>query len=160
VINSYGKVIDTVPAGSVPAAIGINGATNKIYVFDLGGFVVGIGATSRGVTVIDGATDMTTTAPAGVGSNSVAVDQVRNLIYVANGNANCLTVIDGKTNTSVTTGSIGNGAKDIAVDVLTGRVYVMKAYPSASEVAVFSGGSSRFPVPLLDELTGPVNGIR
>ena len=57
--------------------------------------------------------------------------------------------------TSATIGSIGNGANDVAVDVLTGRVYVMKAYQSASEVAVFSGVGSRFPLPLLDELNGP-----
>jgi hypothetical protein len=49
-------------------------------------------------------------------------------------------------------------AVNIAVNVLTGRVYVMKAYPSALEVAVFSGVGSGFPLPLLDWLTGPVKG--
>jgi YVTN family beta-propeller protein len=158
VIN--GAVIGTVPAGSVPVAIGINATTNKIYVVDAGGFVVGVGNTPSGVTVIDGVTGLTIALPIGNSPDSLAVDQVRNLIYVANGNVNCLTIIDGKSNTSATIGSIGNGASDVAVDVLTDRVYVMKLYPSASEVAVFSGLSSRFPLPLLDQLTGPVNGIR
>ena len=67
---------------------------------DLGGFVVSVGNTPSGVTVIDGVTDTTITVPAGNSPNSVAVDQVRNLIYVANGNVNCLTIIDGKTNIS------------------------------------------------------------
>jgi len=33
---------------------------------------------------------MITTVPTGITPNTVAVDQVRNQIYVANGNANCL----------------------------------------------------------------------
>jgi hypothetical protein len=130
----------------VPVAIGINATTNKIYVVDLGGFVVGVGNTPSGVTVIDGVTGMTIALPIANSPDSLAVDQVRNLIYVANASA--------------TIGSIGNGANDVAVDVLTNRVYVMKAYPSASEVAVFSGLATRFPLPLLDQMIGPVSAIR
>jgi DNA-binding beta-propeller fold protein YncE len=131
-----------------------------MYVVDLGGFVVGVGSTPSGVTVIDGATDTTTAVSAVISPSAAAVDQVRNLIYVTNPIGNCLIIIDGMTNASTSTGNIGFGAYDIAVNVLTGRVYVMKAYPSASEVAVFSGVGSRFPLSLLDWLTGPVNGIR
>jgi len=44
------------------------------------------------------------------------------------------------------------------VNVLTDRFYVMNN--AGSEIAVFSGVGGRFPLPLLDELTGPVNGIK
>ncbi len=113
---------------------------------------------SNDVTVIDGATDATTTVPAGVAPNTVAVDQVRNKIYVVNLDGNCTTIIDGKTNTSTTIGNIGNGAADLAVDVLTNRFYVMNN--AGSEIPIFSVAGGPFPIPLLDELTGPVNGVR
>ena len=79
------------------------------------------------------------TLAAGITPGEVAVDQFRNLIYVGNGNVSCITTIYGKTNQSVTNGNIGNGCNDIAVDVLTNRVYVTKATQAASELAVFRG---------------------
>ena len=53
--------------------------TNKIYVANYG---------SANVTVIDGATNSTTTVAAGTGPSAVAVNPVTNKIYVANFGSN------------------------------------------------------------------------
>ena len=115
------------------------------------------------MTVINGADDSTVTVPAGVTPNSVVVDQLRNVIYVSNGNGNCITTIDGETNQADTTGNqadttgnIGNGVNDIALDPLTSRLYLTKQLAGASEVGVFSGSTIR-PIPLsvLEPLTEP-----
>ena len=50
------------------------------------------------------------------------------------------------------------GSLDIAVNVLTNRLYLMNN--SGSEISTFSGASGKFPVPLLDELTGAANAVR
>ena len=67
----------------------VNPVTNKIYVANVG---------SNNVTVIDGATNTTTTVAAGSDPIAVAVNPVTNKIYVANRSSNNVTVIDGATN--------------------------------------------------------------
>ena len=57
---------------------------------------------SNTVTVIDGATNSTTTVTVGTEPVSVAVNPVTNKIYVANGNSANVTVIDGATNSTTT----------------------------------------------------------
>ena len=96
------------------------------------------------------------TVSAGVTPNSVAVEQLRNLIYVSNGNGNCLTTIEGKTNQSATTGNLGNAVNDIALDRLTNRLYLTKQLAGGAEVGVFSGSTIR-PIPLsvLEPLAEP-----
>ena len=75
----------------------VNPVTNKIYVANY----------SSNVTVIDGATNSTTTVGAGSNPIAVAVNPVTNKIYVANYSSNTVTVIDGATN-STTTVTVGN----------------------------------------------------
>ena len=105
------------------------------------------------MTVMNGADDSTVTVPTGGNPNGVVVDQFRNLIYVSNGNGNCITAIDGNTNQSTTTGNIGNGVNDIALDPLTNRWYLTKQLAGASEVAVFSVWTVRpIPISALDPL--------
>ena len=59
------------------------------------------------MTVIDGATNSTTTVSAGFSPMAVAVNPVTNKIYVANfDGSNNVTVIDGATN-ATTTVSVG-----------------------------------------------------
>ena len=102
---------------------------------------------------MNGADDSTVTVPTGGNPNGVVVDQFRNLIYVSNGNGNCITAIDGNTNQSTTTGNIGNGVNDIALDPLTNRLYLTKQLAGASEVAVFSVWTVRpIPISALDPL--------
>ena len=73
-------------------AVAVNPVTNKIYVANSSGTV----------TVIDGATNTTTTVAAGTAPIAVAVNPVTNKIYVANQGSNNVTVIDGATNTTTT----------------------------------------------------------
>ncbi len=75
------------------------------------------------MTVIDGATNSTTTVSAGTGPVSVAVNPVTNKIYVANSGSNNVTVIDGATN-STTTVSAGTGPRAVAVNPVTNKIYV------------------------------------
>ena len=62
-------------AGDYPGAVAVNPVTNKIYVVNNSG---------GDVTVIDGATNDTTMAPAGQNPVAVAVNPVTNNIYVVN----------------------------------------------------------------------------
>ena len=71
----------------------VNPVTNKIYVAN---------TDSNNVTVIDGATNATTTVAAGAHPCAVAVNPVTNKIYVANHGSNNVTVIDGATNDTTT----------------------------------------------------------
>ncbi len=63
--------------GALSWWIAVNTVTNKIYVAN---------GLSSDVTVIDGATNFTTTVSTGTGPGAVAVNPVTNQIYVANGN--------------------------------------------------------------------------
>jgi len=74
----------TVGAGDNPGAVAVNLVTNKIYVTNY---------ESHTVTVIDGATNTTTTVTAGEGPGAVAVNPVSNRIYVANYMSNNVTVL-------------------------------------------------------------------
>src|SRR5260370_7662809 len=92
-------VTATIAVGSAPRAVAVNPVTNKIYVQN---------ANSNSVTVIDGATNNTTTVPVGnttgftTGSTGLAIDSVTNKVFVANFNDNTVTVINGATHTTTT----------------------------------------------------------
>src|SRR5664280_1858127 len=89
-------LLATVDTGTTPVAAAANRATNQIYTANYG---------SNNVTVIDGATDQTTTVAAGQYPYDVRVNPLTNKIYVSNfcGNdSTCqsngtVTVIDGAT---------------------------------------------------------------
>src|SRR6266571_796471 len=100
-----------VAAGDMPFAVAVNPVTNKIYVANYA---------SANVTVIEGATDSTTTATVGTGPIALAVNPVTNKIYVANQGSppnfanGSVTVIDGATNTTTT---VAPGTAPFAVAV-------------------------------------------
>src|SRR5207253_1560647 len=98
------RVTATVAAGAASRAVALNPATNKIYVAN---------ANSNNVTVIDGATNTTTTVTAGI-ATTVAVNPVTNKIYVVNFTNNNVTVIDGVTNA---TSTVSAGTNPFAVAV-------------------------------------------
>ena len=108
--SALGQVtVATLPAGTAPFAVAVNSVTNKTYVVNTS--CTSPPCPSLGtVTVIDGATNMTTTVQVGVYPTAVAVNPVTKKIYVANkcGNdLNChrlatVTVIDGATNNTAT----------------------------------------------------------
>ncbi|MGA2631822.1 MAG: choice-of-anchor D domain-containing protein, partial [Terriglobia bacterium] len=90
------------------------------------------------VTVIDGATNATTTIPAGLSPHAVAVNPVTNKIYVANVSGNNVTVIDGATN-ATTTVTAGTSPWDAAVNPVTNQIYVTNAF--GSSVTVIDGAT-------------------
>ena len=131
--NSTTTVTDPNASGLGAVAVAINPVTNKIYVAnnstDHGGNNPG------NVTVIDGATDLTTTVtdPHAFGPNAVAVNTVTNRVYVTNlgdlraysANHGNVTVIDGASNYAVTV-SDPNALypQAVAVNQTANKIYV------------------------------------
>jgi YVTN family beta-propeller protein len=94
--------------------VAVNSVTNQIYVAN---------QTSNTVTVIDGATNDTSTVNVDLNPAWLAVNPVTNQIYVANFGSNTVTVIDGATlNTASVT--VGNAPSMVVVDPVTNKIYV------------------------------------
>ncbi len=149
--NSIATIVDSNTSGLGAVAIAVNSATNKIYVANSSI----TGATIPGnITVIDGATNSTTTVtdPNAMWPFSVAVNSVTNKIYVANigdgkNNGN-VTVIDAATN-SITTVTDPNallltGIHEwefaVAVNSGTNKIYVANA--DSNNVTVIDGATN------------------
>ncbi len=113
------------PGGNYAYDIAVNAVTNKIYVAN---------ESSNSVTVIDGATNGTSTVSVGRAPVALAVNDVTNTIYVANEDG--ITVIDGATN-NTTLIPMSSGAWDVAVNKVTNKIYSV-AY-LGSYVYVFDG---------------------
>jgi DNA-binding beta-propeller fold protein YncE len=127
-------VKSTIALSSLPEGIAVNYGTNRIYAV-----LPSFGGPSDSVAVIDGKTDSV------IGTISIppigyvaAADPLRNKIYIGgcyqdeNGNNFCkVAVIDGRTNKVLEvipiTTTEGNGIQGIAVDPITGTVYVSNA---------------------------------
>ena len=125
-------LIATVPVGTNPGLLTVNSVTNKIYVVnDLCNDNQTCGPST--VTVIDGASDSTTTVDVGIaGISFPAVNSVTNKIYVANGCGSILpcgsspgtvTVIDGASNSTATV-NVGYYTGGVAVNLVTNKIYV------------------------------------
>jgi len=147
--NSTTTVSD--PNAITPVALAVNTRTNKIYVANEGNYP---GANHGNVTVIDGATNSirTVTDPNALAPLDVAVDSGSNQIWVTNGNSSTLTgnggvtLIDGATN-STTTMTDPNAKTDtpaaVAVDPLTGNIYVANVI--SGNVTVIHGATPADP---------------
>jgi YVTN family beta-propeller protein len=132
--SGCGQTPALVRVGSEPFALGINEKTNTIYVANNGENTVSVidGATCDG-TNMTGCGQHTATIHVGPGPNGVAVNPLTNTVYVANGESNTVSVIDGDTcNASATGGCaqspqtvvVGNSPYPIDVDQRTDTVYV------------------------------------
>ena len=116
-------VVATIAVGTDANVVAVNPVTNKIYVAGPG--------SGNNVTVIDGATNNTTTVPVlsgpGAGVNTIAVNAVTNQIYVENC-AGIVTVIDGATNNTTNVNvpvMAGLDPNFIAVNPTTNQIYVV-----------------------------------
>jgi hypothetical protein len=95
----------------------VNPVTNKIYV---------VNSSDRTVTVIDGATNDTTSVPAGDPGYALAVNPVTNKIYVTN--SDHVTIIDGATNdTASALVDYGYEPTHIVVNPVTNKTYMVHA---------------------------------
>jgi YVTN family beta-propeller protein len=105
-----------VSTGSMPDAVAVDQAANRIYVANYA---------ANSVTVIDGAT-MKPLATVAVGTHpqALAVDGKRHIILVANTHSDNVTVIDNTRNRVVATIPGGANPYAIAVDSDTGDAYV------------------------------------
>jgi DNA-binding beta-propeller fold protein YncE len=116
-----GATISLAPPANAPWAVAVNPTTNRIYVTGEGG----------GVGVIDGASNSVsaTISPTGPFSGphyGIGVNPTTNRVYASNISTNHLTVIDGATDTIVTsifTSSPGC-LRGVAVNATTNRIYV------------------------------------
>jgi DNA-binding beta-propeller fold protein YncE len=131
VIDGATNSTTTVPAGLHPVAVAVNEVTNKIYVVSAGDCTPLGKCTSKGsVTVIDGATNSTTTVTDANanGPQAVALNPVTNKIYVANFLSSNITVIDGVTNSTTTVtdpSAFGLAVYAIAVNQMTNKIYAL-----------------------------------
>jgi len=136
-------VIATVEVGDAPQGIAVNPITNKIYVTNYisaspsNDYNPNVPAST--VTVIDGATNTTTTIERmGKHPWKVAINPITNKIYVANWypTTNYVRAIDGSSN-SVTLINVGPYQRNVAVNTATNKIYV--AMNSTTGVRVIDG---------------------
>jgi YVTN family beta-propeller protein len=133
----------TVVTAGFPLALGVNTATNQIYVTD---WVDNLGVDGGNVTVIDGATNNTVTIPVGNGPDSVAVNPLTNTIYIANNSpfsfSGSVSVIDGNTNTVTATISTGCSLAEVAVNPVTNQIYVVGYWAGCNLLTVIDGATN------------------
>ena len=146
--------VATIPGGTSPFGVAVNSGANKTYVANLSCITLPCPSTGT-VTVIDGATNDTTTVNVGVYPNAVMVNPVTDKIYVTNSCGNDLTcsslgtvtVIDGATN-NTTTVNVGAFPYALAVNSVTNNIYVSNncgsdlTCSSPGTVTVIAGGTN------------------
>ena len=100
----------------------VNPTTNRIYIENQG---------SNNVTVLDGATNGTTTVAVGTGPSTAALNPVTNKLYVANSSSSNISVVDGATNFITAQVTAGNGPDAVygntfaVVNPITNKIYVL-----------------------------------
>ena len=146
-------LIATVTVGLVPIGVAVNPVTNKIYVYNQCGN--SNNCTSNGtVTVIDGATNQTTSIDVDWNPAVILVNTQTNKIYVVNncGNnsqsADCLangtvvpgtvSVIDGATN-QVQRVNVGNFAAGLFVNAVSNEAYVVNQ--ADNDISIINGST-------------------
>lgn len=153
--NSVTTVTD--PNAISPIAVAVNPVTNKVYVANNGlfNFCVTCSTHLGNVTVIDGATDTTTTItdPNAAFPSGVAVNAVTNRIYVANQGiegefpSGKVTVVEGTTNATTTVSYPLRGdapPRLVAVNPVTNKIYVLNSCFCGSDgpVTVIDGATN------------------
>jgi YVTN family beta-propeller protein len=152
----FNATTDTYKVISLPnytGAMDVNPVTNMLYITD---------STDDVVTVLNGATNATTTVPIPMGSDpsDVAVDTITNKIYVANNGGDYVTVIDGATNDTSTV-SVGTQPVALAVNDVTNQVFVVDQGSSVTDgyVTVLNGAVGSTPATVAATLqVGPYPG--
>ncbi|MDQ1454066.1 MAG: hypothetical protein QOJ51_5345 [Acidobacteriaceae bacterium] len=107
---------EKVPTGSMPDAVVVDEAANKVYVANYA---------ADSVTVIDGVT-MKPVATVAVGHlpQALGIDATRHFVFIANTHSNSVAVMDGATNRVLATIPAGNNPYAVAVDSESGDAYV------------------------------------
>ncbi len=140
-ISGCGRRPATINVGRAPGGIALDSRTDTIYV---------TGESSDDVSVIDGRTCNARVYTgcmqkpfhvlAGPGARGIAVNEQTGTVYVANTNANTVSVIDGTTcNATVHSGCgqraavapVGTSPRRVAVDERTNTIYVTNAFSNS-----------------------------
>ncbi len=106
-------VVATIPVGHFPYAVALDSSKGLVYVTNYSG---------ASVSVIDETTNTVAATIAGVGGHSIAVDPGRGRVYAQSGST--IEVIDESTNTIITTFTAPAWAGGVAVDPVSGAIYV------------------------------------
>jgi YVTN family beta-propeller protein len=117
-----------ITVGTNPTQVAINPVTNKLYVTNAG---------SDSVTVINGATGVTTTIPVNDDPRWVGINVETNRIYVSHLTAANTAIIDG-VNDAVTKTILSGGGGWTAVNPIKDSTYVVR-FGSADEATVIEG---------------------
>ncbi len=133
------RLITRIPVGDGPTAIGLNRATNLIYVEN---------RFENSISVIDGATNTvvaTIPTPTYGVSTRIGVNPLTNRIYAISGeDPTAVVVIDGATQAIITSIYVDYVAKEIDVNPATNRIYVTKFHVGdlgTNEVVVIDGAA-------------------
>jgi YVTN family beta-propeller protein len=124
--------IATIGVGAEPYAVGVNNATNKVFVANYA---------SNSVSVIDGTTlSVVTSINVGGGPVGVGVNPVTNKIFVSNYVSGTVSVIDGNNlgNAPVTVNVQAN-PYGVGVNTVTNKIYVANA--GSNTVSVIDGNN-------------------
>ena len=127
-------VTTTVPTGSNPLAEAVNPVTNKIYIPN---------ANDGTVTVIDGATNLTSTISVGNPGgwpDAIAINAATNRIYVASWYQSIVSVIDGAKNSVIATIPVGQNPMAVIANPVTNKIYVLNH--SDQTVTVIDGATN------------------
>ncbi len=120
-------IVSTVPTGLSPVAITVDSVTNKIYVANSG---------DSSITIIDGATDSTSSDKLPFSPQGLAVNPVTNKIYVG-GNNDSLAVLDGLTGKTAIIDMGMQYAPQMIVNPVTDKIYV-----SGNPVLILNGANN------------------
>jgi YVTN family beta-propeller protein len=148
-VNTLDTTFLLAGTAKVPKAVAVNPVTNKAYALF-----------SNELVVVDGATLATTSIPvadAGTALATLAVNTATNRVLVASATG-VLTVIDGSTNTVITTDAVPAGTSGVSINAATGTSYffdsALHAVPrAAGEVPVANPVTTTI-TPLAGNTTG------
>jgi YVTN family beta-propeller protein len=76
----------------------------------------------------------------GFGATAIGINSVTNRIYAANSKSNNVSVIDGETDSVITTIDAGNNSQGITVNPITNRIYLANTF--SNSVSVIDGASN------------------
>ena len=131
IIDGATNSVQTIAVGTTPIAVGVNAATNQIYVANY---------QSGSVTIVDGTTNETTTVSLATSPNTIAVDAATNKIYVTSfAWTGTVTMIDGADD-ATTSVAVGIDPTAIALNLPANSLYVTNA--GEWDVSVIGGGPS------------------
>jgi YVTN family beta-propeller protein len=141
VIDGATNSTTSIPDPSGPVAVAVNEATNQIYVANVSESCGSLpNSCVYTVTVIDGASNNTSTVTVQDPAVAVAVNAVTNQIYVVNSsNPGFVTVIVGATN-NTTTIPVGKGPNAVAINATTNTIYVTNSIDGT--VTVINGSTN------------------